>query len=78
MAKRRAGSGIIAQLTRGKTRYNEGWSRENRPIIITRLRGAVIVPIRRTEGTGNRHEMEQGLDGGVSRFVDNGCAREVM
>jgi len=25
-AKRRAGSGIIAQLTRGKTRYNEGVS----------------------------------------------------
>lgn len=30
MAKRRTGSGIIAQLTRGKMCYNEGWTRENR------------------------------------------------
>lgn len=82
-AKRRAGSGIIAQLTRGKTRYNKkGWgggngTRENRPIIITGLCEAVIVPIRRTGGTRERRgggwEEE-----GTSRFADNSCAREVM
>lgn len=42
--------------------YNEGWKlAKTEPIIITRLRGAVIVPIRRTEGTGNGHEMEEGV-----------------
>lgn len=53
-AKRLVGGGIIAQLTRAETRHNERYIRENQPIIITRLREAVIVPVRRTGGNGQQ------------------------